>query len=63
MTLSITAPMTPQYQAVFTPEIQAFVESLAEKFTARKDELLAKRVARQARIDAGEMPDFLPETK
>ena len=26
-------------------------------------ELLKARVARQARIDAGEMPDFLPETK
>jgi malate synthase len=25
--------------------------------------LLAARVERQARIDAGEMPDFLPETK
>ncbi len=63
MTLAITAPMSTEYQAILTLEVQAFVASLAEKFTARKDELLVKRVARQARIDAGEMPDFLPETK
>ncbi|MEQ1789463.1 MAG: malate synthase A [Rickettsiales bacterium] len=62
MKLTISAPMTPEYQAILTPEVQDFIASLAEKFTARKDELLAKRVDRQARIDAGEMPDFLPET-
>ena len=62
MTLTITATLTPEYQAILTTEVLAFVEKLAEKFTARKDALLAKRVARQARLDAGELPDFLPET-
>jgi malate synthase len=62
MPISITAPVTAEYKSILTPEILAFVEKLAEKFTARKDELLAKRVARQARLDAGELPDFLPET-
>ncbi|MEK6746595.1 MAG: malate synthase A [Pseudomonadota bacterium] len=62
MPLTITAPLSPEYQKILTPEVQAFVASLAQKFTARKDELLAKRVARQKRIDVGEMPDFLPET-
>ena len=60
MTLTITAPLTHEYQAILTPEVLSFVEKLAEKFTARKDELLAKRVVRQARLDAGELPDFLP---
>ncbi len=62
MTLSIAAPLPPEYQLILTPEVQKFVAALAEKFTGRKDELLAKRVARQKRIDDGEMPDFLPET-
>jgi malate synthase len=35
----------------------------APGFEPRRQELLKKRVERQARIDAGEMPDFLPETK
>jgi malate synthase len=62
MTLTITAPLTPEYQAILTPEVLQFVVKLAEKFTARKDELLARRIARQVRLDAGELPDFLPET-
>jgi malate synthase len=35
----------------------------APRLRARRQELLKARVERQARIDAGEMPDFLPETK
>ncbi len=62
MTLSIAASLPPEYQLILTPEVQDFVSRLAGKFTARKDELLAKRVARQKRIDEGELPDFLPET-
>jgi len=62
MTITITAPLTHEYQEILTPEVLGFVQKLAEKFTARKDELLAKRVVRQAKLDAGELPDFLPET-
>jgi malate synthase len=61
--LTFTQPLTPQYQAILTPQVQAFVADLAEKFTARRDALLQTRVERQARIDAGELPDFLPDTK
>ncbi len=62
-TLKISGAMTPDYQAILTPEVQAFVAELAVRFTARRDALLAKRVERQKRIDAGELPDFLPATK
>lgn len=41
----------------------AFVAELAERFGARRAELLNKRVERQKRFDAGELPDFKPETK
>lgn len=40
----------------------AFVEKLEHQFGERRRELLHKRAERQARIDAGEMPNFLPET-
>ncbi len=63
MTLSITASLTPEYKAILTPDVQKFVEKLAEKFTARKDELLKKRIEKQKWLDAGNLPDFLPETK
>lgn len=61
--ITITAPITAEYQSILTPEVQAFVAKLSEKFTARKDELLKKRVEKQKWLDAGNLPDFLPETK
>ena len=63
MTLTFTKPLTPDYKAILTPDVQAFVVELADRFTARRDALLAKRVERQKRIDKGEFPDFLAETK
>jgi malate synthase len=48
---------------VLTPEAVAFVEELERRFGARRRELLAARVDRQLRLDAGELPDFLPETR
>ena len=48
---------------VLTPEAIAFVASLHREFDARRRELLGRRRERQAEIDAGALPDFLPETK
>lgn len=48
---------------LLAPEALAFVQALEETFGARRQALLAKRQERQARFDAGEMPDFRPETK
>ena len=61
--VQINAPLHPRFDEILTPEALAFVAKLHRAFSARRKELLAKRVERQARIDAGEMPDFLPETK
>ena len=41
---------------------QAFLTKLARHFEGRRQELLALRRERQQRIDAGQFPDFLPET-
>jgi malate synthase len=61
-TIQIQGETPTEYLEVLTPEAQAFVALLARTFTERRDELLAARAQRQQRIDAGEMPDFLPET-
>ena len=61
--MQINAPLQPGYETILTPEALEFVAKLHRAFAARRKELLAKRVERQAKIDAGEMPDFLPETK
>jgi malate synthase len=53
----------PRAEEVLTPEAVTFVTDLERRFGPRRLELLAARAARQARIDAGELPDFLPETR
>ncbi len=48
---------------ILTPEALRFVAGLQRAFNPRRKELLARRQERQARFDAGELPDFLPETE
>jgi malate synthase len=48
---------------ILTDEALGFLAELHERFDVRRQELLAARVARQKRFDAGELPDFLPETR
>lgn len=61
--VEISAAITEQYAEVLTPEAVAFVVGLQRAFDARRRELLLARTERQKRLDAGERPDFLPETK
>ncbi|MBE3565526.1 MAG: malate synthase A, partial [Thermogemmatispora sp.] len=60
--LEIKAPVPPEYAEILTPEALHFVVTLVREFGGRREELLRKRVERQAEIDAGKLPDFLPET-
>jgi len=62
MSVEIRGPLTDAYKEILTDEAVAFVASLARKFEARRQELLARRQVRQQAIDAGQFPDFLPET-
>ena len=61
--VEISGPITPEYAAILTPEALAFVAKLHRQFEGRRQELLARRQARQKDFDAGRLPDFLPETK
>src|SRR5487761_1070681 len=47
---------------VLTPDALAFVARLQRQFGIRRLELLRQRDERQARLDAGEAPQFLPDT-
>ncbi len=61
--LEFLAEVTPEFSEILTPEAMAFVIKLEGAFGERRRELLAKRDERQAEINAGKMPDFLPETE
>ena len=60
--VEIGGEITPEYETLLTSEAIAFLADLARRFTARRNELLEARIARQAAIDGGQLPDFLPET-
>ena len=61
--MKITGEILPAYEDILTPEALALVDKLHCAFEPRRQELLAARVERTKRLDAGEIPDFLPETK
>jgi malate synthase len=61
--VSISGPISQEFAEILSPEALAFVAKLHRKFESRRQELLARRAARQKAFDAGAKPDFLPETK
>ncbi len=60
--IEILGPITADYSEILTPEAVAFIARLQRMFGTRRDDLLQKRTGRQKVLDAGGLPDFLPET-
>ena len=58
----VTGQPTPSSHAILTSDALAFVADLHTTFNGRREQLLERRVARQAELDQGAEPDFLPET-
>jgi malate synthase len=61
--LAVTGQITPEFAKILTSGALTFVAKLHREFDARRNEALKARQDRQARFDAGEMPDFLTVTK
>jgi len=60
--MQIHAPVLPGFETVLTLPALELVAKLHRAFEPRRQQLLAARVERTQRLDAGERPDFLPET-
>jgi len=60
--VEVAAPLPNHGAEVLTADALAFLARLHRTFDARRRKLLAARAERQRRFDAGELPDFLPET-
>jgi malate synthase len=58
----ITRPISQAQSEILTEGAMSFLAKLADNFEGRRQELLKKRTVRQREIDAGQLPDFLPET-
>src|SRR5271166_3985798 len=61
--VEILAPFHEGQDRVLTHPALQFIVDLQRHFNSRRVELLAARTERQKRLDAGEKPDFLKETR
>ena len=62
--LAVAAPsLLPGAGEILTDGALGFIAELHERFDARRHELMAARIERQKRFDAGELPDFPEETR
>jgi malate synthase len=61
--VEVKGPIEGRSAEVLTPEALEFIGELQRRFNPTRQQLLARRVERQVRFDAGDKPDFLPETK
>ncbi|MDR3411481.1 MAG: malate synthase A [Formivibrio sp.] len=61
--IKVLMPVSPESASILTPEALDFLARLHQKFEAHRQILLLSRRTRQRRLDAGDMPDFLPETQ
>src|SRR5471032_3638227 len=60
--MEIIGEIKPGFERVLTADALTLVAKLTRAFEPRRQQLLAARVERAKRLDAGERPDFLPET-
>jgi malate synthase len=61
--IDVRAEVRPEWDEILSDEALGFVAALHKEFNPRRVELLAARQERKKRLDAGELPDFLAETK
>ncbi|KAL2172640.1 hypothetical protein VTG60DRAFT_4760 [Thermothelomyces hinnuleus] len=61
--VSVLGPIKESQRKILTPQALAFLALLQRSFNATRKNLLERRKIRQAELDKGALPDFLPETK
>ena len=59
----IDAPVSAEFVQILTPEALALVAGLHRAYEPRRRQLLAERAERAKRLDEGERPHFLAQTK
>lgn len=61
--IDVRSEVRPEWDFLLSDEALAFVALLHKELNPRREELLALREERKAQLDAGELPDFLSETR
>lgn len=60
--VEVLAPIPDNAKHIFNSEALGLMATLHRSFQGRRKELLGNRKVEQAKRDAGQLPDFLPET-
>ncbi len=61
--VSVLGSVKESQRKILTPQALAFLALLQRSFNGTRKALLERRKIRQADLDKGSLPDFLPETK
>lgn len=61
--VSVLGSVKEEHKKILTPQALAFLALLHRSFNATRKNLLERRKVRQAELDRGALPDFLPETR
>src|SRR5215212_11993824 len=61
--IDVRGEVRPEWDEILSDDALAFVAILQKELNPRREELLRAREERKLRIDGGELPDFLPETR
>lgn len=61
--VNILGKVDDSHRKILTPQALAFLALLHRSFNGQRKNLLERRKLRQAELDRGLLPDFLPETK
>src|SRR3989441_10793953 len=61
--ISVLGRVSAGFAEILTEEALDFIANLHRHFEPRRQDLLARRAARQKEFDRGKLPDFLPDTR
>jgi malate synthase len=61
--VNILAPLNDSNRKILSKDATVFLALLHRTFNNTRKALLQRRMIRQAELDKGNLPDFLPETK
>ncbi|HWJ20544.1 MAG TPA: malate synthase A, partial [Geobacterales bacterium] len=61
--VTVSGVLKPGYERILTSDALEFVASMARRFEAQRRQFMDARAERQAKLDGGALPDFLPETR
>lgn len=61
--VTVSGAVQAEHKKILTPAALAFLALLHRSFNTTRKALLDRRIQRQADIDKGNLPDFLPETR